>query len=188
MPYWSPQELAFLIKQVKKGISLSDIALRLKRSEDSLKMKLKRMGIAIPEKCLTKSAENKVTKTTTTTPKLEPVKFSELPSPNEAMQLLWAAIKRLQEPDVTREEAKKLRLILSGVKAYIHLDADYVLRVRQVERRMLAMYKAEVVHFQHLVDHTQSPEEKVRLEAEIKELQGHIAEMEALGAKEAEKP
>jgi hypothetical protein len=104
------------------------------------------------------------------------------------MGLLWAAIQRLQDSDVGREESKKLRLIIQGVKSYIHLDADYVFRVREVERRMLAMYKTEVVHLQVLADHAENPEEKQKLEAEIKELQGHIADMEAMGITEPKKP
>ena len=49
-------------------------------------------------------------------------KVEELPSGNEAIGLLWAALRRLQEPDVSKDEAKKLRLIIQGAKSYIHLE------------------------------------------------------------------
>lgn len=189
MPIWSLEEEQRLRNLVSKGESIENIALFLKRSPDAIAMKLKRMGITIPEKHSVISEGNKVTKTTTTTtPKLKALKFEELPSPNMAMGLLWAAVKRLQDPDVGKEESKKLRLIIQGVKSYIHLDADYVFRIREVERRMLAMYTAEVVHLQVLADHAENPEEKQKLEAEIKELQGHIVNMEAMGITEPKKP
>lgn len=189
MPTWTVEQEKALLDMVKENKPLEEIAEAFRRSPDAITMKAKRMGLAIPEKCREKISENKVTKNaTTTTPKLKPLKFEELPSPNEAMGLLWAAIRRLQDPDVGKEEAKKLRLIIQGVKSYIHLDADYVFRIREVERRILAMYKTEVVHLQSLADHAKSPEEKARLEAEIKELQGHIADMEAMGITEPKKP
>jgi len=189
LPYWSLEEEQRLRTLISEGETLKDIALVLQRSPEAITKKLERMNLALPQKHSAIPKENKVTKTTpTTTPKLKPLKFKDLPSPNEAMGLLWAAIQRLQDSDVGREESKKLRLIIQGVKSYIHLDADYVFRVREVERRMLAMYKTEVVHLQVLADHAENPEEKQKLEAEIKELQGHIADMEAMGITEPKKP
>jgi hypothetical protein len=82
---------------------------------------------------------NKVTKSATTTamPKLEIAKLEELPTGNEAIGLLWAALRRLQEPDVSKDEAKKLRLVIQGVKSYINLEADYLLRIRRIESETL---------------------------------------------------
>jgi len=97
------------------------------------------------------------------------------------MGYLWAAVKRLQQPDVSPQEVKKLRLIISAVKSYIHLHADYVLRIRQIEQRMLTMYKTEARHLQVLADHAENSEEKSRLETEIEKLQQQIAEMEEMG-------
>ena len=75
-------------------------------------MKCKRLGVTVP-------SANKVTKTTTTmSAKLEPVSVGELPSPMEAMTLLWAAVKRLQQPDVGREEAEKLMAL--GYEFHYH--------------------------------------------------------------------
>jgi hypothetical protein len=85
-------------------------------------MKLTRLGLAIPEKSSVENATNKVTESATTTtqmPKLEISKIEELAPGNEAMGLLWAALRRLQEPDVSKDEAKKLRLVIQGVKSYL---------------------------------------------------------------------
>ena len=89
---------------------------------------------------------NKVTESAITTPmpKLEIAKLEELPTGNKAIGLLWAALRRLQEPDVSKDEAKKLRLVIQGVKSYIHLEADYLLRLRRIESVMLL----ELRHFE----------------------------------------
>ena len=70
----------------------------MNRSPDATSMKLKRLGLQAIENSSLKKIENKVTETTatTTTQKLEIAKFEESPSPNEAMGLLWAALRRLQ--------------------------------------------------------------------------------------------
>lgn len=51
MPYWSRQDEERLRNLASKE-SVRNIALFLKRSPKAVKMKLKRMGIAIPEKSL----------------------------------------------------------------------------------------------------------------------------------------
>ena len=115
MPYWTRPEEQRLRGLVEQDKSIEELSAVFNRSPEALVMKLKRMSLSVPPrgKSSAKNEENKVTTSaTTTTPKLEPIEFEELPSPNMAMGLLWAAVRRLQEPDVSREEAKKLRLIL----------------------------------------------------------------------------
>jgi hypothetical protein len=180
MPYWNMSQEQQLLEMVEEGKDLEEIAKVFKRSREAVRLKISRLGLAVPEK-------NKVTIGSTTTPKLEPLKFEELPSPNEALGLLWAAVKRLQDPNVGREEAKKLRLILSGVKSYIHLEADYVFRTREVERRMLVMFKTELAHMKVFVEHAQDPAEKERWQQECARLEKEIAGMEAMGITEDKK-
>ena len=186
MPYWTPEQKTALTSMVEEGKSIDELCAVFHRSSEAIAMKLKRMGLPIPtgEKSFAKNAENKVTETaTTTTPKLEPMKFEELPSPNMAMGLLWAAVRRLQEPDVSREEAKKLRLILQGVKSYIHLDADYVMRIRHVETGMLIQNQFIVSQLKYLIDHAKTPEDKAKLEQQLRETEQHIKGMIDMGIK-----
>ncbi|MCJ7560474.1 hypothetical protein MUO79_07630 [Candidatus Bathyarchaeota archaeon] len=97
MPYWTPAEEKQLIEMLPKAENLEDLARALNRSPDAISMKLKRIRLAVPEKSSAISEGNKVTKNaTTTTPKLEPVKIDDQPSPNEMMGLLVAAIQRLR--------------------------------------------------------------------------------------------
>src|SRR3989337_3739025 len=111
-PHWTHEQETQLIKMAEEeGKSIDELCEVFHRSPEAIAMKLKRIGLSVlpREKSSAKNAENKVTTSaTTTTPKLEPIEFEELPSPNMAMGLLWAAVRRLQEPDVSREEAKKL--------------------------------------------------------------------------------
>ncbi|MBT0160917.1 hypothetical protein G4O51_13135, partial [Candidatus Bathyarchaeota archaeon A05DMB-2] len=185
MPYWTVHEEKKLIELLPKAACLEDLAVSLGRSAEAVAMKLKRMGLSIPprsESSLVKIARKKDSlKTTTTTPKLEPLKFEQLPSPNEALGLQWAALQRLREPDVGREEAKKLRLIIQGVKAYIHLDANYVLRIIEVERRMLVQNRAIAEQLRSMIASSTSPEEKARLEQNLREVEKEIKEAEELG-------
>jgi len=186
VPYWKPEEEKKLIELLPKAKSLEDLAGALGRSPEAVAMKLKRMGLSIPprsESSLVKIPRKKdsLKTTTTTTRKLEPVKFEELPSPNEALGLLYSAIDRLQEPDVGREEAKKLRLIIQGVKSYIQLDADYVARIQTVEYEMLVQSRAIAEQLRSMIASSGSPEEKARLEKSLKEIEAEIREGEALG-------
>lgn len=123
MPHWTVAEEKQLLEMLPKAVAPEDLAGPLKRTPDAIAKKLKRMGLAFPERLSAIPEGNKVTKDTpSTTPKLEALKFGELPSPNEALGLLWAAIGRLQEPGVSKEEVKRLRIVIQGVKSYIRLE------------------------------------------------------------------
>jgi hypothetical protein len=189
MPYWTAQDVAFLIEQVKEGQPLVEIGLKLGRSVDSLKMKLKRLKLTIPEKCLAKSGRKKDTFSTTTTlpKKLQAVEFSQIPSPNEALGLLWAAVRRLQDPDVGKDEVRKLRLIVQAVKSYIHLDYDYVGRIRQVEKNALAEWKFIESELQLKLERAETPDQRAALEQRLREARSVIAEMIEMGIQEPRK-
>jgi hypothetical protein len=98
-PYWSQSEENELLELLQQGKNIEELSAVFNRSPEALILKLKRMGLSVPplEKSSAKNAENKVTvSATTTTPKLEPIEFEELPSPNMAMGLLWA-LGKIQE-------------------------------------------------------------------------------------------
>jgi hypothetical protein len=189
MSKWTVEDEAKLRRLILEGESLEDIAIILERSPDAILMKAKRMGLPVPKRkseSVRRKCGDKVTfqaATTTTQPAkpIQPVSPQELPSPYEALTLLWAAVQRLQEPDVSQEEVKKLRLIITGVKGYTTLLADYVYRLREMERHMLVMMKSQLVHFKALVEQAETAEEKALYEQQIKQLQESIAKMEAEG-------
>jgi hypothetical protein len=145
--------------------SIDEIAVALRRSPEAIFMKLTRLGMAIPQRSSVEFAANKVTESATTTtpmPKLEIAKLEELPTGNEAIGLLWAALRRLQEPDVSKDEAKKLRLIIQGAKSYIHLEADYLLRIRRIESETLSEWRHLAASWKIQLNRAQTPEEKAK--------------------------
>jgi len=122
MPYWTHEQETKLKDMIDQGKSLEEIAQHFQRSPEAIRLKLKRSGLPIP---LTLSPI-KVT-TVTTTPSLEPVKPAEhLIDYEGTMRLLLGAIKRLNQPNTSPEEVKKLRLLISSAKAYALLLARYV--------------------------------------------------------------
>ncbi|MDI6847215.1 MAG: hypothetical protein QMD23_03690 [Candidatus Bathyarchaeia archaeon] len=87
MPYWTVEHEKALSDMIKENKAIEEIAKHFRRSEDAIKMKLKRMGLPIPEKCRAKSAENKVTINATTTPKPKPIKMAkDLISPRGSIE------------------------------------------------------------------------------------------------------
>jgi hypothetical protein len=143
--------------------------------------------LAIPEKSSVENAANKVTEQPTTTtqmPKLEIARFEELPSGNEAIGLLGAALRRLQEPDVSKDEAKKLRLIIQGAKSYIHLEADYLMRMRRIESVMLLELKHFAASWKLEISRAESPEDKAKFEQLLCNVEQQIKEAIGEGTKE----
>jgi hypothetical protein len=167
--------------------SIDEIAVALRRSPEAIFMKLTRLGMAIPQRSSVEFAANKVTESATTTtpmPKLEIAKLEELPTGNEAIGLLWAALRRLQEPDVSKDEAKKLRLIIQGAKSYIHLEADYLLRIRRIESETLSEWRHLAASWKIQLNRAQTPEEKAKYENLLTSAQEHIKQFIEAGVKE----
>jgi len=122
MPYWTHEQETKLKDMVNKGKNMEDLAALFHRSPEAIRLKLKRSGLPMPLPL----SPIKVT-TTTTTPNLELVKPAEhLIDYEGTMRLLLGAIKRLNEPNTSPEEVKKLRLLISAAKAYALLLARYV--------------------------------------------------------------
>jgi IS30 family transposase len=175
--FWSEQDEKQLQDLVAEHKSIDEIAVALNRSPEAISMKLSRLGLVISEKSSVENASNKVTEkptTTTAMPKLEIAKREELPSGNDAIGLLWAALRRLQEPDVSKDEAKKLRLIIQGVKSYIHLEADYLLRMRLIESETLSEWKHLAASWKIQLSRAQTPEDKAKYENLLGSAQEHI--------------
>jgi hypothetical protein len=60
----------------------------------------------------------------------------EMPSVEEALKTLCAALKALETPGLDKSEVLRLRSIISGIKTYKELFADY-LDYRGLEQRLL---------------------------------------------------
>ena len=182
---WTEQDQQLLIGLVNEQKTLEEIAAALNRSPDAISMKLRRLGLQATESSSLKKITKKDTETaTTTTQKLEIVKVEELASPNEAMGLLWAALRRLQEPDVSNEEAKRLRLVIQGAKNYIHLNNDYLVPVRRHESLMLSEWKHFAANWKVEMENAKTPELKAEYEEEMHDAEQHVKELMDAGIRE----
>jgi len=124
MPYWTQEQETKLKDMVNQAKSLEELVACFHRSPEAIRLKLKRLGLPMPLPL----SPIKVT-TTTTTPHepVTPVKPAEhLIDYEGTMRLLLGAIKRLNEPNTSPDEVKKLRLLISAAKAYALLLARYV--------------------------------------------------------------
>ncbi len=184
---WTELDEKQLQDLVAERKSIDEIAVALKRSPEAIFMKLTRLGVAITQRSSVENMANKVTESATTTtqmPKLEIAKLEELPTGNETIGLLWAALRRLQEPDVSKDESKKLRLVIQGVKSYVHLEADYLLRMRRIESVMLLELRHFEAYWRLEINRAQSSEEKAKYEQLLQNVEQQIREYVELGIKE----
>jgi hypothetical protein len=183
---WTENDVQALTSLAKEGKTLEECAITLCRSPDAISMKLKRLGLQAPENSSLKKTENKVTVSTatTTTRKLEMVALEELPCPNDAMRLYWAALRRLQEPDVSKEEGKRLRLIIQGVKGYIHLESDYLASIRRTESAVLSQWIHLAEDWKIRMQQANTPEEKAKYAELIRDAEREIKEFKDAGIKE----
>jgi len=113
--YWTREEERKLIEYWRQGVRNPEIlADRLGRKLEGVKKKLSRLGLVVePEK-----------RGDPTTTELEMPE--ELPSVEEALKLLVAAMEALQKPGLSRAEVSRLRSIIQAVRTYKELFADYV--------------------------------------------------------------
>jgi hypothetical protein len=113
--YWTREEERKLIEYWRQGVRNPEIlADRLGRKMEGVKKKLSRLGLVVePEK-----------RGGPTTTELEMPE--ELPSVEEALKLLVAAMEALQKPGLSRAEVSRLRSIIQAVRTYKELLADYV--------------------------------------------------------------
>jgi len=101
-----------------------------KYSEDAVRLKLIRLGLIKEEEV------GQLKNGCTTTSKLELP--DELPSVEEALKTLAAALKALDAPGLGKSEVLRLRVIISGAKVYKELLADYV-NYRGLEAELLEL-------------------------------------------------
>jgi len=173
MPFWSFEQERLLEDMVNQNKPIEEIAEHFRRSVEAVKLKIRRLGLHLP-----KSLETESDKLSPGTP-IEPVSAEELPSAMEALQLLWSAVQRLKEPDVSAGDVKKIRLMVSSIKAYASLHSNYLLRLEKMEQSLLLTHESNKVHLKVLLEHEKDPAKKAEIEALIKELEEDIASMKA---------
>ncbi|HVP27361.1 MAG TPA: hypothetical protein VMT26_06840 [Candidatus Bathyarchaeia archaeon] len=125
--YWTREEERKLVEYWRQGVRNPEVlADRLGRKLEGVKKKLSRLGLVVePEK-----------RGGPTTTELEMPE--ELPSVEEALKLLVAAMEALQKPGLSRAEVSRLRSIIQAVRTYKELFADYV-DYRGIEAKLIEL-------------------------------------------------
>jgi len=107
---WTVEEEKQLREMVQAKKSLVAMAEFFGKTPESVKQKIRRLGLKV--------VVRQIAHITTSN--------EELPSVEEALQKLNAALKALETPGLDQAETLRLRSIIQGVKIYKELFADYV--------------------------------------------------------------
>ncbi|HLE74912.1 MAG TPA: hypothetical protein VI864_02580 [Candidatus Bathyarchaeia archaeon] len=116
---WAPEDEKKLKDLFKSGIvdfGVLASSLKGKYSEEGVRQKLMKLG-------LLKEQQQRKNVSCCSSKLVLP---EELPSVEEALKTLSAALKLLEKPGLSKAEIQRLRSIISGVKIYKELFADYV--------------------------------------------------------------
>ena len=124
---WTVEEERKLRKLREEGKTVAEIALRMKQTPDAIKQKLRRLGLKVVT--LEKSGG------TTTSELIMP---EELPSIEEALKDLVAAMNALKTPGLSKTEIMRLRSLVQVADKYQTRFAEYV-DYRGTEKRMIEL-------------------------------------------------
>lgn len=124
---WPVDKERKLRELVASGVNVAKIALTLGKSKDAILKKCSRLGLEVV-------GAVKITQTTTSKLDLN----ADLPSVEEALKMLNAALKALDAPGLDKTETLRLRTIIQGIRIYKELLADYV-NYRAIEAKLIDM-------------------------------------------------
>jgi len=166
MHYWTREEEKALVTMADEGRTVDEMCEHFHRSPEAIKLKLRRLGAVIPQ------SQKEVDTTRTPQQTLEPLKPTEnLISMEEALKMWLAVVKRLNEPGITGLELKRLRLILMSLKGYAVVQADYYLRLRNLEAEIKEFHEHLVEEYTEERDHAETDEQKAQWQQRIDELE-----------------
>jgi hypothetical protein len=155
---WSIEEERHLRQLIKEGKGFSEVAQIMGKSRVSIKNKLYNLGLTLkdntqPQMALVvSSSPSPSTKlsiaapslpadvSTITESSLELKSTGPLPSVEQKLRVLDAALVALERPNLAAVEISRLHEIIQGVKVYQPLFADYV-NYRSLESEVLELRK-----------------------------------------------
>jgi hypothetical protein len=128
---WSVEDEKKLKDWVTTGVSVDALVFSFdgQYTKDAIYKKMERLGLEVVD-------EEKKNISTTTSLELELP--AELPSVEETLLKLTAALKALEKPGMEKNEVLRLRGIIAGAKVYKELLADYM-NYRGLEAKLLEL-------------------------------------------------
>jgi IS30 family transposase len=128
---WTPEEENRLRQLLKANRSARAIARIMGKSRECVSMKIARLGLEV----VTEQKNSAVTTTShLTTLKLP----AELPSVEEQLKVLAAALEALRSPEIEKLDVLRLRAIIQGVRVYQELLGEYV-DYRGIEEKVVEL-------------------------------------------------
>ena len=112
---WTIEEEKQLQRMLQAGRSVRVIAKALGKTRDCIRKKIARLGLEVV-------VHSESQRTTTTSLKLPP----DLPSIEDMLKKMSAALTALETPGLDPAETLRLRSIIQGVKIYKELFEDFV--------------------------------------------------------------
>jgi len=167
MPYWTPEHEMALMDMVEEGKSLEELAEYFHRSQEAIRLKLKRMGLALPQRTQVTLGS------TTTLPAIKPAQ--ELLTMEEMLKLLLGALKQLQGPGVSSAEIKRCRTIVSTARSYMAMLKTFE-RMAELEQWLVNTQAKLLQLTEDQLKRCEDPATKARLEKEIAEMKGFLEE------------
>jgi transposase-like protein len=123
---WSAQEEQELVEAYKQGASVEALAQKYRRSPEAIKMKLKRLGLDVVAAKLDITGQLNIP--------------NELPSLEEVLKIVAAAIMKACEPGLGKTELQRLDVIATLYKAYAAGLEQYV-GYKKIEAKLLELEK-----------------------------------------------
>ena len=117
---WNTKDERKLAEMLKEGKQVSQIAAYFGKTEDSIKKKMKRLGLEV--------VVCQIQRTTTSND-------DDLPSVQDVLLKLSNALEDLETIGLDKSETLRLRSIIQGVKTYKELYADFV-NYRALEQKV----------------------------------------------------
>jgi DNA repair ATPase RecN len=139
---WTAEEENLLKKLIEVHEPLHTIAARFRKSQQAIIKKAQRLGLEVVG---TKGAD-------TTTTEIDLPK--ELPSVEEALKILAAALQKAAEPGLNKVEVQRLQAIATIARTYKELIADYI-NYREIEKEYIEMREKYEKIIQTLKERTQ---------------------------------
>jgi hypothetical protein len=154
---WSIDEERRLRKLVEEGKSFNDISQVMGKSRVAVKNKLYNLGLSLKDDTqsqiligVSSPSSSSKAPTIIAGPAVDPVSVNEvalelkstgpLPSVEEKLRVLDAALVALEQPGLSAVEISRLHNIIQGVKVYQQLFADFV-NYRALESEVLELRK-----------------------------------------------
>ena len=125
---WPVAQDRQLIELRRNGKTVAEIAQLMNKSPDAIKQKLRRLGLKVV------TIQNNEGTTTTSSELILP---EDLPSIEEALLKLAAAMKALENPKLTKTDVMRLRTLIQTSTIYQKRLAEYV-GYKRIERKLVA--------------------------------------------------